>query len=93
MEWSEIHQAYSDQWLIIEDLQANTTPDNCRYLNKFAIIERCVDGRTAMQNYHRLHQQHSIREFYLVHTSREELDILERQWLGIRRTNAAIVDR
>jgi len=85
MQWSDIRKAYPDQWLIIEALQAYTTCDNRRHLDKIAIIERCVDGSAAMQSYRRLHQQHPSREFYFVHTSREELDIRERQWLGIRR--------
>jgi hypothetical protein len=84
MQWSDIRKAYPDQWLIIEALQAYTTPDNRRHLDKIAIVERCIDGSAAMQSYRRLHQQHPGREFYFVHTSREELDIRERQWLGIR---------
>jgi hypothetical protein len=35
-----------------------------------------------------LHQQYPEREFYFVHTDREDLDIRERHWLGIRRDNA-----
>ena len=92
MKWYEIRQAYPDQWLIIEALQAHTTPDSRRQLDKIAIIERCEDGTTAMLSYRRLHQQYPAREFYFVHTSREELDIRERQWLGIRRGNASIAE-
>jgi len=84
MQWSEARKAYPDQWLIIEAIQAHTTPDGRRILDKIAIIERCKDGQAAMDSYRRLHQQYPTREFYFVHTSREELDIHERQWLGIR---------
>ncbi|MDI6769052.1 MAG: hypothetical protein QMD04_05190 [Anaerolineales bacterium] len=92
MQWTEIRQAYPDQWLIIEALQAHTTADSHRRLDKIAIIECCQDGAAAMQSYRRLHQQYPAREFYFVHTRREELDIRERQWSGIRRGNAAIVE-
>ena len=92
MQWTEIRQAYPDQWLIIEALQAHTTADSRRRLDKIAIIERCQDGAAAMQSYRRMHQQYPAREFYFVHTSREELDIRERHWSGIRRGNAAIVE-
>ncbi len=84
MQWTEIRQAYPDQWLIIKALQAHTTADSRRRLDKIAIIERCQDGTAAMQSYRRMHQQYPAREFYFVHTSREELDIRERQWSGIR---------
>lgn len=93
MRWSEIRNAYPNQWLIMKALEAHTTPDNRRHLDRLAVIELCSDGREAMQSYRRLHQQHPSREFYFVHTSREELDIREQQWLGIRRSNAAIPER
>ena len=58
MQWSEIRQAYPNHWLIIEALQAHTTADSRRRLDKIAIIERYQDGTAAMQSYRRLHQQY-----------------------------------
>jgi hypothetical protein len=92
MQWSEICKAYPNEWLIIEALQAHTSPTNQRLLVKIAVVERCADGNSAMQAYRRLHQQFPAREFYFVHTSREQLDIHEQQWLGIRRGYAAIAE-
>jgi len=37
-----------------------------------------------MKDYARLHREAPERELYVFHTSRETLDISERQWLGIR---------
>lgn len=93
MQWSEIRAAYPDQWLVIEALQAHTTPDNKRLLDKIAVIEHCFDGSSAFSSYRRIHQHHPAREFYFVHTSREELDIREQQWLGIRRSHASVLER
>jgi len=84
MQWAEICQSYPDQWLIIEALQAHTTANNRRLLDKIAIIERCQDGMAAMQSYRRMHLRYPTREFYFAHTSRKKLDIHERQWAGIR---------
>jgi hypothetical protein len=84
MIWPEVRQAYSNQWLVIEALEAHTTPDTRRHIDRIAVIDRCSDGDDAMEKSHRFHQQYPTREFYFVHTSREELDIRERQWLGIR---------
>lgn len=92
MNWSEVRQNYPEQWLVVEALEAHTTPDNRREIERLAIIEPCADGQSAMQAYRRLHQQYPEREFYFVHTSRENLDIRERQWLGVRRTSAATVN-
>ena len=85
MQWPEIRNAYPDQWLVIEALEAHTTPDQQRILDRLAVVDRCPDGAAAFQAYRSLHQQYPQREFYSVHTSNEELMIEERPWLGIRR--------
>jgi aspartate/methionine/tyrosine aminotransferase len=87
MTWPEICQSYPNQWLIIEALEAHTTPQQLRQLDRIAVMERCQDGKEAFDQYHRLHQHYPRREFYFVHTSREELEIRERQWLGVRLGN------
>lgn len=92
MLWSDIRKTYPNQWLVIEALEAHTTPDNQRELDKIAVVEQCDDGTAAMKSYRNLHSQHPGREFYFVHTNRKELDIRERQWVGIRRNNAATVE-
>lgn len=91
MIWSRVREAYPDQWLIIEALAAHTE-GNQRLLDRIAVIEPCTDGATAMQNYQRLHREYPSREFYFVHTSREDLDILERRWIGVRRADAAYAE-
>ena len=60
-------------------------------LDRIAAVEVCPDGAAAMHSYRRLHQQYPTREFYFVHTARENLDIKERWWMGIRRNDAAYV--
>ncbi len=92
MRWPEVRTNYPDQWLVIEALEARTE-DQQRRLDRIAVIETCVDGTTAMQSCNRLHQAYPTREFYFVHTRREALDIRERRWLGVRRTNAAYTER
>ena len=85
MLWTNVRQAYPDQWLVIEALTAHTTPDSHRIPDRIAVLERCRDGSEAFDRYRQLHREHPQREFYFVHTSRKELVILERQWLGVRR--------
>jgi mannose-6-phosphate isomerase-like protein (cupin superfamily) len=92
MIWSEVRKAYPEQWLIIEALAAHTE-GNQRRLDRIAVIETCTDGAAAMQSYQRLHHEYPVREFYFVHTGRETLDIRERHWIGIRRGDAAHVER
>lgn len=85
MVWSEIRKVYPNQWLVIEALEAHTTLENQRELDRIAVVEQCSDGNNALEICHQLHKQHPSREFYFVHTTREQLDIRERKWLGVRR--------
>lgn len=89
MQWPEIRQAYPNEWLIIEALEAETALTQQRQLKRIAVIERCTESAIALQSYRRLHRQYPAREFYYVHTSREALDIREQRWVGIRNDNAA----
>lgn len=93
MQWSEIRQSHPNQWLIIEALEAETSGDNQRQLKRIAVIERCPDSPAALQSYRRLHQQYPLREFYFVHTDREQLDIREQSWVGVRRGHATFAER
>jgi hypothetical protein len=90
MRWTEIREQYPDQWLIIDALEAHTE-GNRRKLDQMTVVEVCSDGAAAFQRYHELHQQYPMREFYFVHTAREELDIRERYWLGLQRNYRRIV--
>jgi hypothetical protein len=87
MKWLEVRQAYPDRWLIVEALEAHNTGDQ-RELDRLAVVEECADGTASFQRYQDLHLRYPDREFYFVHTSREKLEILERQWLGIRLDHA-----
>jgi hypothetical protein len=88
MNWSDIRKAYPDTWLVIEALEAHTE-ERRRLLDHIAVVDTCGDGAGAFQSYQRLHQAHPYRELYYVHTGREDLDIREQHWVGIRRNDAA----
>ena len=45
-----------------------------------------------MKRYRELHTKYPQREFYFVNTDRQELDVHERQWVGIRRSNAVSLE-
>jgi hypothetical protein len=83
MNWTEIRRYYPQQWLLVEAIKAHTEL-NKRILEQLAVINSFVDSVTAMQNYRQLHHEAPERELYILHTSRETLDITERRWLGIR---------
>lgn len=87
MDWDEIKQAYPDQWIIIEALEAHSE-GGLRVLDRVAVIATCPDGESAVDAYRRLHDEFPEREFYFIHTSRATLQIEERLWVGIRSIHA-----
>lgn len=83
MSWQEIRRHYPKQWLLLEAIQAHSEADK-RILDQLAVIGVFPDSVTALQRYALLHHDAPYRELYVFHTSREQLDVMERQWLGIR---------
>ncbi len=87
MDWDEIKQAYPDQWIIIEAMEAHSE-GGLRVLDRVAVIATCPDGESAVDAYRKLHDEFPEREFYFIHTSRATLQIEERLWVGIRSIHA-----
>jgi hypothetical protein len=83
MRWTEVRAAHPDQWLVIEALEAHSANDQ-RVVDRIAVIDVCTDGQATMKRYGELRREHPHREFCFVHTSRVELEIEERLWLGVR---------
>ncbi len=83
MEWQVIREHYPQQWLLLEAIKAHSQA-NKRILEQLAVIGMFPDSVSAMHSYAQLHREAPKRELYIFHTSRPELDVTERQWLGIR---------
>jgi len=83
MQWQDIRRHYPDQWLLIEAIKAHSEDDR-RILDDLAVVDTFEDSDAAMKRYKSLHHEEPQRELYVFDTDRQELDILERRWLGIR---------
>lgn len=83
MQWQDIRRHYPDQWLLIEAIEARSVDDR-RILDDLAIVDVFEDSVAAMKSYAKLHRQAPQRELYVFDTDREELEIRERHWLGVR---------
>jgi hypothetical protein len=83
MRWEEIRKHYPQQWLLVEAIKAHSELDR-RILEQLAVIGVFPDSVSAMQSYTQLHRDAPARELYVFHTSREVLDVTEREWSGIR---------
>lgn len=84
MQWSDVRNQYPEQWVLVEAINA-TSKDNKRIVGQLSVIDTFADdGDRAMLKYVELHRQFKQREYYVVHTSREKLDINEQVWIGVR---------
>ncbi len=83
MRWEQIRSHYPSQWPLLEALAAHTEGER-RIVDDFAIVGAFVDSASALRRYRDLHHESPMREYYVLHASRETLDITERQWLGVR---------
>jgi len=84
MTWNEIRGQYPDQWLVVEGLEAFTSPEKRRIFKKLSVIEQCPDGLTAFHVYADFHKSNPDRELFYVHTKREKLEIKEETCPGLR---------
>jgi len=83
MKWEEIRRHYPDQWLLVEAIKARSESGK-RILEQLSVVSEFPDSVMALKDYAQLHKEAPERELYVLHTSREMLDITERTWLGIR---------
>ena len=83
MRWTDIRRHYPHQWLLVEALLAHSKAGK-RLVDELAVVNAFSDGETALRAYLRLHRDAPLRELYVVHSDREELDITESYLLGLR---------
>lgn len=87
MLWEDVKKTYPQQWVIIEAVEAHTEGDK-RIIENIQLVELFgEDNNGALRRYVRLHKVHPEKEYYVVHTSRPELNVKERIWTGVRGIN------
>lgn len=84
MKWTEVRRDYPSKWVIIEAIEA-TTRDKKRIVDEMIVVGSFDDNNVALRKYIDLHKERPDREMYVVHTSRETLDIEELTWTGVRK--------
>ena len=83
MKWNKIRKLYPHQWLLLEAIKAHSEAGR-RILDQLSVINTFTESQEAMKEYAQLHHKMPERELYVLHTDRENIDISERKWLGIR---------
>lgn len=83
MTWPEIRRFHPKSWLLVEAIEAHSAAGR-RLVDNLAVVGTFADSAAALREYLRLHRQAPNRELYVLHTDRQDLDITERTWLGLR---------
>lgn len=85
MKWEDVCQAFPDQWVLIEAIQAYTNEESERILEEIAPLKKFSNSPEAMRAYQDLHRENPSRELYVLHTGRKKPNIFEKKWVGVRR--------
>lgn len=84
MLWEDVKKSFPSQWVLIEAVNAHTEGSH-RIVEQVSVVESFLDNsKQALKKYVELHKQHKDREYYVIHTSREQLDFEELRWMGVR---------
>jgi len=84
MLWEDVRKSFPSQWVLIEAVDAHTE-ENRRIVERVSVVESFFDdSKQALKKYVELHRQHKDREYYVIHTSREQLNFEEQRWMGVR---------
>ena len=82
--WEDVKKNYPEQWVLIEAVNARTENDK-RIVEEMGVIDSFDnDGDKAFEKYTELHKLHKEREYYIYHTTNDELKIGIKKWLGVR---------
>jgi len=81
--WEEVRDTYPNQFVVFEALSSHSL-ENKRIIDSLEVISTNIDGKQAMKEYLKLHRIDKKKELYVVHTDKQNLDITEKKWLGIR---------
>ena len=75
MNWQELRKNYPHSWLVVEAIGAFTENDQ-RVIPQLDFIAAFgSDWQAAWNHYKMLHRADKYREYYVLHTDRETLDI------------------
>ena len=85
MKWIDICQAFPEQWVLIEAVQAYTNEKSERILEEVTPLNKFSNSPDAMRAYKELHREDPARELYVLHTNRKNPNIIEKKWVGVRR--------
>ena len=83
MEWKDLRTKHPNRWVLFEALEARSI-DGKRIVDNISVVETFEESEEALKAYSEFHKKEPQRELYIAHTQKDDLEILERKWLGVR---------
>lgn len=75
MDWQMVREKYPHRWVVIEAIEAITHGET-RIIKQMEVIEAFEnDWKPAWECYKRIHHLDKKREYYMLHTKREDLEV------------------
>jgi len=84
MNWKDARNKYINIWILFEAIEAHSE-DGKRIVERISVIDSFDESKDALVSYKEMKKKNPERELYVANTKKENLEILERKWLGIRR--------
>ncbi|WP_254846728.1 hypothetical protein [Oceanobacillus sojae] len=78
LKWEDVCQAFPEQWVLIEAIDAHTNDHRERILVDMTPLKKFSNSPEAMKVYQEIHRYDLSRELYVLHTSRKEPNIIEK---------------
>jgi hypothetical protein len=83
MKWHEVCEHYPNQIVLVEAL-ITTSVNHIRTIEEMSILSNFSDNMAAWNEYKRLHKSNPDKELYILHTSKENAEVIEQFFVGLR---------
>ncbi len=83
MKWGIIRKHYPNRIVLIEAIKTYSF-QNKRYVEDMTVVSCHEDTKEAWAHYKKHRQDFPTREFYIFHTSKEEIVVIEETLVGVR---------
>lgn len=83
MKWAEITESHPCRFVLVEAIKAYSN-NQMRQLEDMAVIQDYDNPQEAWDGYKHLHKLYPTRELYVFHTSRNDVEVVEEFFSGIR---------
>lgn len=84
MKWTQIREQYPEQWVLVEAINAYSK-NSFRHIEDLSIISNFTESTFAWKEYKKLHLDNPLREYYILHTCHETIEVEEQRFSGVRR--------